>query len=127
MRDNKRGVIMKSLSSFENIYLFRSYVDMRKQINGLAEIIEQTMELNPFFPSIFVFTGKNRKTLRMIYWDKTGFAAWYKRLEEDRFKWPLHLVGKNISLSLEEIEWLLKGLDLSKMRPHQELKYSKIS
>ena len=104
---------MKSLASFENIYLFRSFVDMRKQINGLAEIVEQAMELNPFSSSIFVFTGKKRKNIKMIYWDKTGFALWYKRLEEDRFKWPLHLEGTNISLSSSEIEWLLYQSGLS--------------
>jgi transposase len=67
------------------VYLHRAPVDMRKQIDGLAALVETTMELNPFSKSLFVFTNKRRDKLKILAWDKNGFLVWYKRLEKQRF------------------------------------------
>jgi len=115
---------MKSLDRFDNIFVYRKFVDMRKQINGLSIIVEQEMNLDPFESSLFVFTNKRRTLIRMLYWDRTGFAIWCKRLENDRFKWPLHLTDININLNEQKLNWLLDGFDL---RHHKTLKYSSIT
>ena len=62
--------------------------DMRKQINGLVLIIEQLMEANVFEPSLFLFCNGERRILKAIYWDRTGFCLWQKRQEKHRFRWP---------------------------------------
>lgn len=112
---------MKSPDQFPEIFLYRHFVDMRKQINGLAAIVEQEMKLSPFSEALFVFTGKNRKLIRAVYWDKTGFAMWSKRLEKARYFWPRS--GEQvISLTATNFSWLLDGMDLSKIKIHETLK-----
>ena len=76
---------MKMFVEPADIYLYLDNVDFRKSINGLIVVVEQQMELNPFRDALFVFCNKKRDKLKVLYWDKTGFALWYKRLEKHRF------------------------------------------
>jgi len=62
--------------------LHRKPVDFRKSINGLTTIVEQEMDSDVFSGQVFVFCNKSRDKLKVLYWDKTGFALWYKRLEK---------------------------------------------
>ena len=70
------------------VLLCRTPVDFRKAINGLSILVEQEYGLDPFAPRIFVFTNRKRDRLKLLYWDRTGFALWLKRLEKARFPWP---------------------------------------
>ena len=102
-----------------DIYLYLDNVDFRKSINGLIVVVEQQMELNPFRDALFVFCNKKRDKLKVLYWDKTGFALWYKRLEKQRFRWPKS--GETLLLSGQELNWLLDGFDVVNNLPHQAL------
>lgn len=112
---------------FTGIYLHRDHVDFRKSINGLAVIVEQEMELDLFGRHLFLFCDKHRKKLKVLYWDETGFALWYKRLEKDRFMWPKKDVDEVITIDVQQLEWLLTGYDIWKMKPHEKVKYSHVS
>ena len=70
------------------------------------------MELNPFRDALFVFCNKKRDKLKVLYWDKTGFALWYKRLEKNRFKWPSDTELQHMHLSEQQLQWLLSGIDV---------------
>ena len=70
------------------IYLKTGITDMRKSINGLSALVQNAMKKNPFEPGYFLFCVKTRRILKLLYWDRTGFALWYKRLERERFPWP---------------------------------------
>ena len=80
---------MKMFVEPANIYLYIDIVDFRKSINGLIVVVEQDMNLNPFRDALFVFCNKKRDKVIILYWDKTGFALWYKRLEKHQFKWTV--------------------------------------
>ena len=113
--------------SFEGIYLHRDNIDFRKSIDGLAAIVEQEMKLDVFGPNLFLFCNRNRTRLKVLYWDATGFAMWYKRLEKDRFVWPRkHELGV-ITIDRQGLEWLLNGYDIWRMKPHEKVNYSHIS
>jgi transposase len=56
------------------VFLYRDFVDFRKAINGLSLIVEQQMLLSPLNGSVYVFCNKCRDKLKVLYWDKTGFA-----------------------------------------------------
>ena len=109
------------------IYLHREPVDFRKQINGLAVVVQDEMLLSVFDTAIFVFCNKKRSQLKVLYWDKTGFVLWQKRLEKDKFKWPRKADGQTTTLTNEQWLWLLRGLDYSKIKPHARLNYEHIS
>ncbi|HCB18545.1 MAG TPA: IS66 family insertion sequence hypothetical protein, partial [Alteromonas sp.] len=95
-----------------DIYLYLGNVDFRKSINGLIVVVEQQMELNPFRDALFVFCNKKRDKLKVLYWDKTGFALWYKRLEKHRFKWQSDSELQYMHLSEQQLQWLLSGFDV---------------
>ena len=103
-----------------SVYLHRDFVDFRKSINGLAGIVEAELELPVMNGALFVFCNKGRDKLKILYWDKTGFALWYKRLEKDKFKWPAKLATSTMSLSEHQLNWLLSGFDIE---GHQVLNY----
>ena len=68
------------------IYLCRDPVDFRKGINGLSVLVEATLKYDPFSHNLFCFVNKRRSQIKVLYWQRTGFCLWLKRLEEERFK-----------------------------------------
>jgi transposase len=118
---------MKSLRKFSAIYLHRAPVDGRKQINGLAALVEAEMGKSPMSGALFVFAGRRRDTMRLLYWDRTGFALWTKKLETEKFRWPAKMAGETIELTSQQLAFLLDGYDIARMRPHATLSYAAAS
>ena len=108
------------------IYLHRQPVDFRKAINGLSVIVSEAMGLSPFDPAIFVFCNKRRTQLKVLYWDKAGFALWQKRLEQEKFKWPRTLTQDTLKIEVEQWEWLLRGLDYTQLTSHSALSFNHV-
>ena len=73
---------MLSFPAGTPVYLKTGITDMRKSINGLSGLVQNEMKLNPFEPGYYLFCGKTRRILKLLYWDKTGFALWYKTAGE---------------------------------------------
>ncbi|MBD1584897.1 IS66 family insertion sequence element accessory protein TnpB [Pseudoalteromonas sp. S16_S37] len=101
----------------ESVYLHRQPVDFRKSINGLAAVVEQEMATSAMTGNVFAFCNKSKDKLKVLYWDKTGFALWYKRLEKDKFKWPNKESDEVIVLTAEQWQWLLSGLSVIAHKP----------
>lgn len=120
------GSIMITLSSFRAIYLCREFVDFRKSIDGLAAFV-QDLGLNPFEKYLFVFCSRRRNRLKILYWDQTGFALWYKRLEKERFHWPKSYAQDVVEMDAEKLRWLLSGIDVWKIKSHEILQFKKVS
>ncbi len=117
---------MFNVPSIDEIYLYRESIDFRKGINGLVLLVQEELEIDPFSRSIFVFSNRNKDRVKIIYWDKTGFALWLKRLEKDRFKWPSHLENEKIELSQTDLSLLLSGCIYWDSKPHEAFQYSNI-
>lgn len=111
---------MRDLRSFSKIFLYNSRIDFRKSINGLVQIVKYELELNPLEEGLFVFVARNRCAIKILYFDLSGFALWYKRLEKEKFKMPKPNNEKHI-LSSHELYMILNGYDVFKSRPHQTL------
>jgi transposase len=116
---------MQSLECFNLVYLHRDPVDMRKSINGLAMIVLDELGLSFEADRLFVFVSRCGKKLKLLYWDKSGFALWYKRLEKQRFCWP-HVAGETVlQSSAKQLSQLLQGFDVFQ-KPHENLHYQQI-
>lgn len=100
-----------------DIYLYRPAVDFRKSINGLANIVVAEMNLNVMSGALFIFCNKGKDKLKILYWDKTGFALWHKRLENNKFKWPNAEHENQLVLSEQQLHWLLDGFDIVGHKP----------
>lgn len=98
--------------------------DMRKQINGLAVLVEEVLETDPFSHAVFLFCNRERRILKAIYWDRTGFALWMKRLEKHRFPWPASGEEARREISEKQLQQLLSGVDF--WSAHEQLTYTKV-
>ena len=116
------------------IYICRDPVDFRLGINGLSVMVEATLKFDPFSRNLFCFVNKRKTQIKVLYWQRSGFCLWLKRLEEERFKWPTHLppdegtVARPPVVTLTEAQflWLLDGLDLRHLKPHRALEYRSV-
>lgn len=102
---------MKMFVNTPTVYLCADFVDFRKSINGLAALVDAELELPVLSGALFVFCNKARDKLKLLYWDQTGFALWYKRLDKQKFKWP-KLQTSTLNLTEEQLSWLLSGFDV---------------
>jgi len=106
------------------IFLRPGTTDLRKAVNGLSVIVQEDIKQDPFSGSLFLFCNRERKLLKAVYWDKTGFWLSQKRLEKNRFPWPQD-ADEARELAAEELQMLLAGIDFFKA--HKEVFYKKIS
>jgi len=106
------------------IFLRPGSTDLRKAVNGLSVIVQEVIKQDPFSGSVFLFCNRERKLLKAIYWDKTGFWLSQKRLEKNKFPWPVD-ESEARELTAEELQMLLAGIDFFKA--HKELKYKKVA
>ena len=93
------------------IYLACGYTDMRKSIDGLAAVVQQQFNLNPFQPALFLFCGKRCDRLKALLWEGDGFVLLYKRLESGRFQWP-RTESECRPITWQEFRWLMEGLQI---------------
>ncbi|MGR5414586.1 IS66 family insertion sequence element accessory protein TnpB, partial [Vibrio astriarenae] len=67
--------------------------------------------------ALFLFTNKQRDKIKVLYWDKTGFALWYKRLEKAKYKWPTKEKSEVFTLTQFELDRLLSGFTIIGHKP----------
>jgi transposase len=106
------------------IYLACGGTDLRKSIDGLAALVSQAFELDPFTGSLFVFCNKGRDKLKILYWDHNGFWLYYRRLERGRFLWPKPADEATLAIDRRQLQWLLDGLSLEQRQAHRSLTVS---
>jgi transposase len=93
-----------------SIFIRSGYTDMRKQINSLAILVQRELNLNPLSGSLFVFCGRTRCLLKVLYWERNGFCLWTKRLEVDKYPWSLN-AGEVRQINRRQMSMLLSGID----------------
>ncbi len=103
---------MRALGSFEKIYIYKKFVDFRKSINGLSAIVAGELNLELKQSSIFIFCNQRRTHMKMLYFDRSGFALWLKRLEEAKFSWVRNIDQNVIEVSAKDLELLLDGINI---------------
>lgn len=93
----------------KRVYLACGHTDMRKSINGLSAIVEGSFKLNLFDGALFVFCNRNRDRVKILEWDGDGFWLHFKRLEKGHFRWPAPGEEATMTLTGEELAYLLGG------------------
>ncbi|MBI4694408.1 MAG: IS66 family insertion sequence element accessory protein TnpB [Gammaproteobacteria bacterium] len=118
--------MMRPPNELPAVYVCVAPVDFRLQINGLAARVQESLLLDPLSAQLFVFSNHWRNRVKILYWERNGFVLWQKRLERDRFYWP-RSEGATVSLTGQQLNWLLDGFDLSKWRGHARLHYDYVA
>jgi transposase len=96
------------------IYIATSPVDMRKSFDGLAAIVKNGFQKNPLDGTFFVFINRAADRMKILYWDRDGYALWYKRLEAGRFRLPVAMMrdGKQaVLVSTAQLAMILEGIE----------------
>jgi transposase len=108
---------MMHLPASVRVYLCASACDMRKSFDGLHALVTQTMKLDAFAGHLFVFANRRRDRVKILYWDRDGFAVWAKRLEQGTYAMPFgEPAEKRLEITAAELGALLSGIDLSQAR-----------
>lgn len=103
----------------DRVYLASGSTDLRKSIDGLAVLVKEGFDLDPFSSSLFVFCNRERDKLKILHWEHNGFWLYYRRLERGRFRWPTETAASTtITISRRELRWLLDGLSLEQQKAH---------
>lgn len=95
------------------VHLALGYTDMRKGLDGLATLVQETLKQDPFSGHLFAFRGRKGSTMKVLFWDGNGLCMFTKRLNQDGFVWPrlidpggtVHLTPVQLALLIEGIDW----------------------
>ena len=110
------------------VYLCCGCTDMRKSINGLMMLIQDSFLLDPFSDALFVFCNRSRNRIKILEWDGDGFWLYFKRLERGRFRWPAAEGDDGtMILKVEELTCLIDGARLEKKLSRKEVFERQIS
>ena len=108
------------------IFLGADPTDMRKGFDSLAHLVESSMSLDPLSGHLFVFRSRRGDRIKVLYWDKDGYALWYKRLEKGSFRFPAAAAEgatKGVEVKAADLMMILDGVDLGSVR--RQRRYSR--
>lgn len=104
---------MLALSSFCRYFLYGKGTDMRCGIYSLAGLVRNELRQDPLSGDVFIFIGKRGNQIRLLQWDRDGFALYAKRLERGTFQRPL---TEKLQLSDGELLLILRGIQLESVQ-----------
>jgi transposase len=106
---------MIHLPASVRVYLCLAPCDMRKSFDGLHALVRDHLELDPFAGHLVVFASRRRDRVKILYWDRDGFAVWSKRLEEGTYEVPFadSVAERRREITAQELAALLSGIDLN--------------
>lgn len=116
---------MISLGTDTKVFLALGATDMRRGIDGLSMLVSGHLARDPFSGHVFAFCNRQRTTIKILAWDRNGFCVFHKRLERQRFRWPV-VATDVLEWTTRELSWLLDGLDPLHLKGHGRLEYSTI-
>ncbi len=97
------------------IFLCSEPTDMRKGFDSLAHLVESSLTLDPLSGHLFVFRSRRGDRIKVLYWDKDGYALWYKRLEKGSFRFPT-VSAEGVEVKAADLMMILDGVDLGSVR-----------
>ncbi len=115
---------MLKVNQDSNVYICTQAVDMRKAINGLSILVVELLESNPSNGDAYIFWNKRKNQIKLLSWHKNGFVLFQKRLEKGTFKIPKQFESQEYSITAEQFDWLLAGLDFVTMGEFPEINFS---
>jgi transposase len=95
-------------------------VDLRRSFDSLASCTEELLHQDPLSGHLFVFRNRQGDRVKILYWDRTGYCLWYKRLETGTFRLPSG-EASGVEIGAAELMLLLEGIDLAGARRQKRL------
>ena len=116
---------MLRLAQGTRVFMAVAPIDMRRSFDGLHALVTGTMQLDAFGGHLFVFANRRKDRVKIMYWDRDGFAVWAKRLEEGTYAMPFEDGGeRRREITAQELGALLSGIDLSQAKRRKRYRRS---
>ena len=106
---------MLSLPPSVRVFVCLAPVDMRRSFDGLAAAAEQVVRQDPLSGHLFVFHGRRGDRVKILYWDRDGYALWYKRLEAGVFRFPSDAADAK-EITAADLGLIVEGIDLRSVK-----------
>lgn len=103
---------MLSLPPAVKVFLASEPADLRRSFDGLAALVKDAIGRDPFSGHLFVFRSRLGDRVKILYWDRSGFVLWYKRLEKGVFRFPSS-DAHSVEIESADLALLLEGIDLA--------------
>ncbi len=110
------------LESQVRIWLCTAPTDMRKSFDGLSALAKNALGENPISSELFVFVNRRGNQLKILYFDRSGYCLWCKRLEQGRFMVRESAEGKRL-LNFTALKLLLEGIEIKKYRQYKRYQH----
>lgn len=107
---------MLSLPPAVRIFLCLAPTDMRRSFDGLAAMVPTALSQDPLSGHLFVFRSRRGDRVKVLWWDRDGYALWYKRLESGVFRFPEATASGAVEVSAAELMLVLEGIDVRGVR-----------
>ena len=111
-------IMLSDFTGADKVYIACGYTDLRRGIDGLASIVQESFQLDPFTNTLFLFCGRRRDRIKALYWEGNGFVLLYKRLESGSFQWPRSTAEARL-LTPQQYRWLMEGLSVDQPKAHK--------
>jgi len=112
--------MLSDFKGADKVYIACGVTDLRRGIDGLAGIVKQQFNLDPFSNTLFLFCGRKRDRLKALYWEGNGFLLLYKRLEQGVYQWPRNAQEAR-ELTPQQYRWLMEGLKVDQPKAHRDV------
>jgi len=107
---------MLSLPPSVRIFLCLAPTDMRRSFDGLAAMVPASLSHDPLSGHLFVFRNRRGDRVKVLWWDRDGYALWYKRLESGVFRFPERNDSGAVEVSSSDLTLVLEGIDVRGVR-----------
>ncbi len=108
---------MLSFTTRCRYFLYREATDMRKSFDGLSGLVRRDTEHNLLSGDVFIFINRRADRIKLLMWDVTGFALYYKRLEKGSFAKSVFSTEKpTTELTWSDLVMLLEGIEIKQVK-----------
>lgn len=109
---------MLPLNPSVQILLYTQPVDMRKSYDGLSALVKSLLHKDPSTGQLFVFINKRKTHMKILYFDRTGYCIWCKRLEQGQFNFSSSSQGQRL-LEWTDLQLLIESIEVQKVRQYK--------
>ena len=110
--------MLNDFGGADKVYLACGYTDLRKGIDGLATMVQQQFELDPFTNTLFLFCGRKRDRNKGLYCERDGYILLFQRLEQGAYEWQRSEAEVKL-LTPQQYRWLMEGLKIEQPKAHK--------
>jgi len=112
------------------VWLYTQATDMRKSFDGLSALVKEKLAEDPLSGQLFVFINRKRNYLKALYFDRSGYALWAKRLEQGQFHYRRDkgaVADNKRALNMTELKCILEGIDVRSVRHYKRYRHRSVT